>query len=163
MGFWDGSGISWTICKQSAPRSRQITTPKPHHSFFTGWILLLPPNQQCQSTEASVNCCIYLSTIVLQGCVASQSVTGWRLPHSNSTQITDGCRIGQLLCFRCRQKITCMLYILTLISPTLPMTTSPIYRQRQAGTEQSNVVACNCVNTAQWKHYAVCNNYEVSR
>ena len=27
MGFWDGSGISWTICKQSAPRSRQITTP----------------------------------------------------------------------------------------------------------------------------------------
>jgi len=28
-----GSGISWTICK-SAPRSRQITTPAPHHSFF---------------------------------------------------------------------------------------------------------------------------------
>ena len=32
MGFWDGSGISWTICKQSAPCSRQITTPTPHHS-----------------------------------------------------------------------------------------------------------------------------------
>jgi len=32
MGFRDGSGISWTICKQSAPRSRQITTPTPHHS-----------------------------------------------------------------------------------------------------------------------------------
>ena len=27
-------GISWTICKQSAPRSRQITTPTPHHSIF---------------------------------------------------------------------------------------------------------------------------------
>jgi len=27
MGFWDGSGISWTPCKQSAPRSSQITTP----------------------------------------------------------------------------------------------------------------------------------------
>jgi len=26
------SGISWTICKQCAPRSRQITTPTPHHS-----------------------------------------------------------------------------------------------------------------------------------
>ena len=26
-----GSGIKWTICK-SAPRSRQITTPAPHHS-----------------------------------------------------------------------------------------------------------------------------------
>ena len=28
-----GSGISWDICK-SAPRSRQITTPVPHHSVF---------------------------------------------------------------------------------------------------------------------------------
>jgi len=28
-----GSGISWTICK-SAPRSRQITMPAPHHSVF---------------------------------------------------------------------------------------------------------------------------------
>jgi len=50
-GFWDGSGISWTICKQSAPRSRQITTPTPHHSIFTGWMLFLTPNQQRQSTE----------------------------------------------------------------------------------------------------------------
>jgi len=28
-----GSGISWAVCK-SAPRSRQITTPAPHHSVF---------------------------------------------------------------------------------------------------------------------------------
>jgi len=28
-----GSGISWAICK-SAPCSRQITTPAPHHSVF---------------------------------------------------------------------------------------------------------------------------------
>ena len=28
-----GSAISWAICK-SAPRSRQITTPAPHHSVF---------------------------------------------------------------------------------------------------------------------------------
>ena len=28
-----GSGLSWAICK-SAPRSRQITTPAPHHSVF---------------------------------------------------------------------------------------------------------------------------------
>jgi len=48
-GFWDSSGISWTICKQSAPRSRQITTPTPHQSIFTGRILFLMPNQQCQS------------------------------------------------------------------------------------------------------------------
>ena len=28
-----GSGISWAICK-SAPCSRQITMPTPHHSVF---------------------------------------------------------------------------------------------------------------------------------
>ena len=28
-----GSGISWAVCK-SAPHSRQITTPAPHHSVF---------------------------------------------------------------------------------------------------------------------------------
>ena len=41
-----GSGISWAICK-SAPRSRQTTTPAPHHSVFTGRMPFLPPNQQC--------------------------------------------------------------------------------------------------------------------
>jgi len=45
-------GISWTICKQSAPRSRQITTPTPRHSISS----FLSPNQRCQSTEGkSVN------------------------------------------------------------------------------------------------------------
>jgi len=28
-GVWNGSAISWTICKQSAPHSRHITTPTP--------------------------------------------------------------------------------------------------------------------------------------
>jgi len=45
-----GSGISWAICK-SAPRSRQITMPAPHHSGFTGRMLFLPPNQQRQNNE----------------------------------------------------------------------------------------------------------------
>jgi len=45
--FWDGSGISWTICKQSAPRSRQR---HPHQDLITP-VLFLTPNQQCQSTE----------------------------------------------------------------------------------------------------------------
>ena len=45
-----GSGIRWAICK-SAPRSRQITMPAPHHSVFTGRMPFLPPNQQRQSTE----------------------------------------------------------------------------------------------------------------
>jgi len=46
-----GSGISWAICTQSVPRSRQITTPTPHRSVFTGRMLFLTPNQQRQSTE----------------------------------------------------------------------------------------------------------------
>jgi len=53
MGFWYGFGISYTICKQSVPRSRQITTTTPHHSIFTGQMLFLTPNQQCQSTEGN--------------------------------------------------------------------------------------------------------------
>jgi len=54
MGFGDGSGSSWTMCKQSAPRSRQLTTPTPHRSIFTGWMLALMPNQQCQSSEGKL-------------------------------------------------------------------------------------------------------------
>ena len=34
--WWGDIGISWTICKSFAPLSRQITTPVPHHSVFTG-------------------------------------------------------------------------------------------------------------------------------
>ena len=47
------SGISWIICKQSASRSRQITTTTPHQSVFTGRMLFLTTNQQCQSTEGN--------------------------------------------------------------------------------------------------------------
>ena len=44
------STVRWTICKQSAPCCRQITTLTPHHSIYTGRLLFLTPNQQCQST-----------------------------------------------------------------------------------------------------------------
>ena len=54
MMFWDGSGIRLTICKQSVPRFRQITTPAPYHSTFTGRMLFLPPNRQRQSTELAL-------------------------------------------------------------------------------------------------------------
>jgi len=47
------SGISWTICTQSAPRPRQITTPTPHHSIFTGQMLFLTPNQRTVSAEGN--------------------------------------------------------------------------------------------------------------
>jgi len=47
-----GGGISWAVCK-SASRSRQMTTPAPHHSVFTGRVPVLPPNQQHQSAEGT--------------------------------------------------------------------------------------------------------------
>jgi len=53
------SGISWAICK-SAPRSRQITMPAPHHSVFIGRMPFLPSNQQRQSIEGML---IYINTI----------------------------------------------------------------------------------------------------
>ena len=66
MGFWDGNGISWTICKQSAPCSRQITTPTPHRSIFSGRMLFLTSNQQCQNTEG-----ILWKSSILRVCVYS--------------------------------------------------------------------------------------------
>jgi len=66
MGFGDGIGISWTICRQSAPHSRHITTltPTPHHSICTGQMLFLTPNQQCQSTEGSIFIIIIIVMII---------------------------------------------------------------------------------------------------
>ena len=45
-GVWGCSGISWIICKQSAPGFRQITTPTPHHSTcsLAGWSSWCPTN-----------------------------------------------------------------------------------------------------------------------
>jgi len=71
MGFWDGSGITWTICKQCTPHSGQITTHTPHHSIFTGRIFFLTPNQQCQSTEGTKTSILLQITISL--CVTSNS------------------------------------------------------------------------------------------
>ena len=46
-----GSGICWAT-RKSAPRSRQITTPTPHHSvLLQAGMPFPPPNQQRQSTE----------------------------------------------------------------------------------------------------------------
>ena len=41
------------MCKQSAPRSRQITTPAPHHSKFPGRMLFLTPSNSVRALQAS--------------------------------------------------------------------------------------------------------------
>jgi len=90
---------------------------------------------------------IYISTVVLIGCVASRPVIGWRLFPSNSTQTTDGCGVyasatdigtytSCCISDACKRK-------LLLLSPTLPTTIGPIYYQRQAGTKRSDTAALN--------------------
>jgi len=43
----------WHHLGKSAPRSRQTTTPTPHHSVSTGQMPFLPPNQQRESIEGN--------------------------------------------------------------------------------------------------------------
>ena len=56
----NGSGISWAICK-SAPRSRQITTPAPHHSVFYRPDAL--PATQPTASKHGMQCIIIITII----------------------------------------------------------------------------------------------------
>ena len=54
MGFWDDSGISWTICEQPVHRTRQITTATPHHSIFTAMLCIRGTSHGPVSVRLSV-------------------------------------------------------------------------------------------------------------
>ena len=54
---------SWAICK-SAPHSRKITTPAPHHSVFYRLDALLLPNQQHQSTKGSLKLQLKINAVM---------------------------------------------------------------------------------------------------
>ena len=72
MGFWDAVASAGPYAGQAAPRCREITTPTPHHSIFTGQMLFLTPNQQCQSTEGSA-ASVTIGHILMQ----KQCLQGW--------------------------------------------------------------------------------------
>jgi len=55
--------IDWTIGKQSAHLSRQITTSTLHHSIFTGRMLFLAPNQQCQRLKAPLHAYNFMTVL----------------------------------------------------------------------------------------------------
>jgi len=83
-----GSGISWAI-RKSAPRSRQITTPAPHHTVFTGWMPFLPPNQQklgMRFLQARSPPCL---------CHRINSVRAWKKSHG--TDISNSEATGLIL------------------------------------------------------------------
>jgi len=88
MGFWDDSGISWTICK-SAPRSRQITTPATHHSVFTGRMPFMSPNQQRQSTEG--NKCHFMTKKICDMCTSLKYA---KMDSSTTAVLTSEGRIA---------------------------------------------------------------------
>ena len=72
---------------------------------------------------------INILTVVLRWRVASKPVIGWRMPPSNSTQITDGCGVGyrdiwQLLCFVCMQTVTADTVIAYITHDYLPKMSS---------------------------------------
>jgi len=77
---WGCSGISWTICKQSAPHSRQTTTPAPHHSIFTGHMLFLTLSQQCQSTEGKLELLKYAenASVLVMDVACTVAIPLWR-------------------------------------------------------------------------------------
>jgi len=52
MVFQDGSGISWTICKQSTPCFRQITTPRPHYSVLQAGCSSSRPTNSIKALKA---------------------------------------------------------------------------------------------------------------
>ena len=80
MGFCTGrwTGISWTICIQSAPRSRWITTPTPHDSIFTGPMLLLA------------------TFCGLSACTPAGHIAGLYFPHGSSAPHTGCCTFLKL-------------------------------------------------------------------
>ena len=77
-----GSGISWSVCK-SAPRSRQITTPAPHHSIFYTPDSL-PATQPTVSKHKYIGTICFrntLSCLIIIGCCWSVRITmiRWRM------------------------------------------------------------------------------------
>ena len=94
----NGSGISWAICK-SAPRSRQITMPTPHHSgFLQAGCPSCRPTNSVKALKATVppltnnrnmalrkaNKCSQFKHIFRWKLLQSCDITGWA---SNQTTI----------------------------------------------------------------------------
>jgi len=93
MGIWDSSGISWTICKQSASRSRQITTPTPHHSIFTGRMLFLTPNRVKALKDKRTSGKNWY-WFILARCTFCHPTNNVKAPWENNKNIITACLIN---------------------------------------------------------------------
>ena len=92
-----GSSISWAICK-SAPCSRQITTPAPHHSVFYRLDALSATKpiaskhwRQWAITSSSIIHTQLDSKATkhrqLPNCLGCKSAKNWRLPSTSTIAI----------------------------------------------------------------------------
>jgi len=97
-------GISWTTCKQSAPRCRQTTMPAPHHSFF----LQAGCSSWCPADSVKVqNCSCWVVIRRVCWCdVTSSGVAVWWVDvlcswwsHSSHCESAKHCRLQHLPCF----------------------------------------------------------------
>jgi len=96
-----GSGISWAVCK-SAPRSRQITTPAPHHSDFY-MPDTLPAAQPTASKHGRV---IVLLNIFCETC----NLFSTRMKQSQCLLCVF---VILFVCTRCLKKTKPMLHVIT--------------------------------------------------
>ena len=110
-----GSGISWAVCK-SAPRSRQTTTPAPHHSVFlqTGCPSCRPTNGVkalkthstvlltylviASAAQAMYTCCSVCPSVCLSVCWAHGGTVQKRLDGSRCRSPAEGSRVPEEPC-----------------------------------------------------------------
>jgi len=89
MGFGDGSDIS----KQSAPRSRQITTPTPHHLIFYRPDALTDAQSTLSKHLKSPQHAMLISHTVhvtVCACSALMLLVGWQEGHPACKKLSGG-------------------------------------------------------------------------
>ena len=60
------------------------TTPTPHHSIFTGRMLFMTPDQQCQSTEGTRKSNLASKYNIQVGVQLLHTLTTWHCPQSHA-------------------------------------------------------------------------------
>ena len=78
--------------------------PAPDYLIFTGQMLFLTPNQQCQSTEGNRMLTTYIvnSSFKTQGCITQQIVAIYPQPLAgHKPKPTDACKHFSYACALC--------------------------------------------------------------
>ena len=142
-----GSGISWAI-RKSAPSSRQITMPAPHHSVFYRTDAL-PAAEPTASKHVVISC--QENKIMMCRGSRCQSVKGKE--HVSTIPCTEWCSNTVVM----RVNLTCKSHILISIfgkKTSIPKTNSSkqrITRTRKAFKSRFNYMMC--CNVKRYKRY----------